>query len=122
MPNSRNAVRCAGVALPKNAAMSHDKPNNSAVFISSTRKYSFCDNSKFRRCRVCKISPEQTVFVADATARQISGDGQFAAPDLRLVHHIVMHQRSEMHHLDDRGYGDMGVVDLAERVGGERHE
>ena len=93
----------------------------------------------------------QTVFVAIATARQTSGvgkagrqlqrlreqavaeqhgdfiapirrEGELAAPDFRLVHHVVMHQRGQMHHLDDDRRRDMRVAGLADGVGRQRDE
>ena len=90
-------------------------------------------------------------MVAIATARQTSGVGKLAASvracanrqspnkhgnliapvrrqrepaaaDFRLVHHVVMDQRRQMHHLDDDGHGDMGIVDLAQGIGRQRHQ
>ena len=58
--------------------------------------------------------------------------GDFVAPvgrqrrpapaDFRLVHHVVMHQRRQMHHLDDDRHRHMGVVNLAQRFGRQRHQ
>jgi hypothetical protein len=91
-----------------------------------------------RRC-VCKISPAQTVFVAAATARQTSGVGKLAAsfnawanrqspsnteislPQFaarrrtapahgRFVHHVVVHERRQMHHLDNHRDRDVAVL------------
>src|SRR6185503_4104821 len=78
-PNCLSADRLTVLALLKYAPKSHDRANSSPVFIVTTLKYSSRVSSKFLRRCVCKISPEQTVFVADDTARQISVVGKPAA-------------------------------------------
>src|ERR1043165_3168656 len=73
-PNCRKLFRCSAVAPLRQPPSSDESAKSSAVFISNTLKYLSRVNSKSRRCCVCKISPEQTVFVAMATNTVCSGE------------------------------------------------
>ena len=44
------------------------------------------------------------------------------AADLRLVHHIVMHQRRQMYHFNDDRRRHVRISDFAQGAGGQRHD
>ena len=45
-----------------------------------------------------------------------------AAPDFRLIHHVVVDERGEVNHLDDDRRRDVGFIGFAEATGGQRHQ
>ena len=47
---------------------------------------------------------------------------QPAPANLGFIHHVVMHQRRQVHHLDDYGHRHVGVADLAQGLGGQGHQ
>ena len=64
---------------------------------------------QLQRLRKQTIAKQHGDFIAP-----IGRERELAAADFRLVHHVVMHQRGQMHHLDDDRRRDVRVGGLAD--------
>ncbi len=70
---------------------------------------------QFQRLRKQTITEQHGDFVAP-----IGRQRELVAADFRLVHHIVVHQRGQVHHFNDDRRRHVRLSDLAERAGGQR--